>query len=772
MSHEERINMEEDENDKNSSPMRLQAQGQMKTHANDATNDNRGTGIIQNEGMQEIDILTQAIIDEQRAGNPLVLSKPLPTPPDSTFPTHRPQMSSSFSGYDTAFQTPIKSGGSNESSPAAMPIELEVSASQSEDDDGHGDDDNDVQNDGNYKHEQNSHQLNPSFMSGSTGENSSSPEHDAREQPREELQTQLQSHNQDEFHTNRREELPLKYELHSHKVNPSFISSCTGDNVFLPENDKSEQNKNSHQSYLRQHEHHTNSHEENPDEQQEIQHQSSNTFSVSSLDSNNSLSHDDEKKTATAANVNSDPNRNRTRTSSEEIYNSIVNNHAQQHGLKFYDSDNDGENGSIVYSNNGWGSSSSFRYNHLLRFDAGNTNMNLNRHPTTSMTNGNEEDEANANEDLHRDRNTSASGARMKSVENFDFPTPHRSNVNGRGRKADPNVNSNVDMTTSNNGRNERNSTGPTRNDAVALPYHARRQLHDRQNERSDDANRYNMNMNDRHGGGSNSDPQPRRPKELSTIQGGRMSSSPTNYHPSGLPPSGTQRNRTYSKDSDQEGYSQGHGYHPPLPRNKQKRGTGGNGPQYAQHHYSQHHQQQKQYHYPQEEDFTISRPPHMHLRMESTGSVSSLGSTMDGATTMTQHQTRRIIDHLGGKEFEDYHNQDDSDLRENRSLDLPRRDHGGNKNWVGSANTNRQQQNQQQGASHESSGYLRNFLDSMSVGSSGSFRTVEEEKADLHKKSQKILKKKEKLKQKERREHERGKIKGWFADPFGGESR
>jgi hypothetical protein len=142
------------------------------------------------------------------------------------------------------------------------------------------------------------------------------------------------------------------------------------------------------------------------------------------------------------------------------------------------------------------------------------------------------------------------------------------------------------------------------------------------------------------------------------------------------------------------------------------------------------------------EEEFSrpIPKPPSLHLRIESGGSVSSLGSTMDGATSMAQQQFSRVFGRLEG-DMQNYHN-DNNEGSEHH----PRRD----RNGVPTGNDSR--------------GYISAFLDNLTLNSGGSFRSVEDERADYQKKSQKILKKTAKIKQKANSSN-----KSWFPEALGG---
>jgi len=142
------------------------------------------------------------------------------------------------------------------------------------------------------------------------------------------------------------------------------------------------------------------------------------------------------------------------------------------------------------------------------------------------------------------------------------------------------------------------------------------------------------------------------------------------------------------------------------------------------------------------EEEYSrpVSKPPSLHLRMESSGSVSSLGSTMEGATSMAQQQFSRVFGKLEG-DMQNYHNDNNEG-----SEHFPRRD----RNGVPTSN--------------ESRGYISGFLDNLSLTSGGSFRSIEHERADYQKKSQNILKKTAKIKQKANSSN-----KSWFPEALSG---
>jgi hypothetical protein len=412
----------------------------------------------------------------------------------------------------------------------------------------------------------------------------------------------------------------------------------------------------------------------------------------------------------------------RTRSLSDELYNSNMASHASQQsdGLKFYDSDIDTENGSLVFNGN--------TFRHMSQ-------QSKDKFPSLSsigtMGSDSEAYHAIIPPTSFSPRVTPApsrTGSRDENEESF--PTPHVSNVtkqrdrSGYGQASRSDIDNNDAMNTSN---------------AEVLPYQARKKMNERQEQLDFSDNSYPMNTGSKFNKfGHGNEPQ-RQPTQLSTIAGSARTQqfpgiSPT--YSSGKPPSGIGRNRSYSKENNSSGTdNDGQGYQPPPRKgrqNKMKRIS--------------HHQTQQQQHYHHEEDEPSSQNhsklPSMHLRMESTGSVSSLGSLMDGAASMMQLQSRRLTEKLV-RELQEYH-----DDNIGGSEHLPSRDASPN----------------------ESRGYLSNFLDNMSVTSGGSLRSIEDERADFRKKSQKIIQKKEKMKQ--RQQQSTGK--GWFPDPsgFGGDKK
>jgi hypothetical protein len=379
------------------------------------------------------------------------------------------------------------------------------------------------------------------------------------------------------------------------------------------------------------------------------------------------LERGDEKKTATdtatkTRSISSPKFQNRKRTATEEMYNMIKQDSEDNaSGLKFYESDVDSTNGSVVYDG--------LKFRHLSR-------DSKNKFPSMSsvgtMSSGSDA------YNILPDYATTQQNTPLKSGTNYDsFATPQITNLakqrrkpiaNARGRPSSDRANIIESMNTAN---------------TTILPYQARKQMHSGK-KRPLEMNEYEQES------GNYELP---KPKELSTINAPfSLDTSPQNMYAKGLPPSGIQKNRFPKSNSHQQYQSS-------------------------------------------EEDYSrsIPRPPSLHLRMESSGSVSSLGSTMDGATSMAQQEFNHVIDTLGG-DVQDYHNNnDDSDH-------LPRR--GGN------------------ASRNDSPGYFSSFLDNLSFTSGGSFRSIEDDRADYRKKSQKILKKAQKIKQKAN-----SRNKGWFAE-------
>lgn len=400
-----------------------------------------------------------------------------------------------------------------------------------------------------------------------------------------------------------------------------------------------------------------------------------------------------------------DPNNGniRKRTNSEDFYKNIkANASINSDGLKFYDSDADTENGSIVFNG------ASFR--HMSR-------ESKSRFPSMSSigTMGSDSDVYHVlpypnTYTPHATPAPSRTGSIATSVAE-SFPTPNTSNLT-RGQQTELGD----EYVAGNSNKYKKTST------TDVLPYQARKQFNAGSDQGNYNGNEFHSNILDNK---DQSYEQLRRSKELSTITGRVPQQSGTSPTTLGLPPSGVERSRSIGKELRNVIDNESHGYHPTRRKKNTKRGN----------------QQQQQQQYPRnEEDQSLSRnptPPSSHFRMDSCGSVSSLGSTMDGAASMMQLQSRRLTDKLVG-DLQEYHDNNINGVERLPSSREP--------------------------SPSESRGYFSNFLDNLSVTSGGSFRSIEDERADYRKKSQKIIQKKEKMKQKQQKSR-----KGWFPDPQGG---
>jgi hypothetical protein len=359
---------------------------------------------------------------------------------------------------------------------------------------------------------------------------------------------------------------------------------------------------------------------------------------------------------------------NRQRTSSDDFYLLMKSESHNNSGLKFYESDIDSVNGSVVYKRN-----------------------SLSRTNSRRMSGG---DSDVYHVSAHRGAwHTTPS---RNSNKNDSFATPQVANLSKKREEPKSGHGYVVDETT---------DIGIDANavDFAVLPYQARKQLKQKNN-------MLECNANDPNDDGQFYDNGNYEQAHLSTIAAPYIpKSSPTHAYSSGLPPSGPRRSRSFSKDSahvaeDRMNWQQnhrdesfkrndgqineGHEIEAPLPN-------------------------------------VIQRPPPLHFRMESTGSVSSLGSTMDGASSMAQHDTERLSMKLE-RDIQQYHNDNsnNSDVLPSRAGKVKR-------------------------SGKESPGFLSHLVDSMSFTSAGSFKSVEDERADYRKKGTKFLKKAEKLKKK-----------------------
>ena len=129
----------------------------------------------------------------------------------------------------------------------------------------------------------------------------------------------------------------------------------------------------------------------------------------------------------------------------------------------------------------------------------------------------------------------------------------------------------------------------------------------------------------------------------------------------------------------------------------------------------------------------SISKAPTrtLHIRNDSTGSISSLGSITGGASTISRWK---------GKEEESdnkkKYNNDDVDIDEDGNNNRRNNNH---------RTKNDNEPNEDRVIGKTSSGFLSSILGSISISSAGSVNSIEDEKADFHKKNQKFLKRAEK---------------------------
>lgn len=373
---------------------------------------------------------------------------------------------------------------------------------------------------------------------------------------------------------------------------------------------------------------------------------------------------------------------NRQRTSSDDFYLLMKSESHNNSGLKFYESDIDSVNGSVVYKRNS-----------LTR--------------TNSRMSGSDSDAYNVTTSRGSWQNTPS----RNTNKHDSMATPLVTNLSkkreepksGHGYVFDEATGINMDA----------NAV-----DFAALPYQARKQLKQKKNMIEHSSNQQN-DGGPFYGHGNYEQPQ------LSTIAAPYIpKSSPPYAYSRGLPPSGPRRSRSFSKDSphaaeDKLNWQLSH-RDETLKRNDE------------------------QLHEAHEIDATMShaiqRPPPLHFRMESTGSVSSLGSTMDGASSMAQHDTERLSTKLE-RDIQQYHD----DNSNNNSESLASR--GGTVKR----------------SSKESPGFLSHLVDSMSFTSVGSYKSVEDERADYRKKGTKFLKKAERLKK-----NLKTGSRGWLQDFVG----
>eukprot|EP00557_Chaetoceros_sp_GSL56_P012176 CAMPEP_0176484188 /NCGR_PEP_ID=MMETSP0200_2-20121128/4321_1 /TAXON_ID=947934 /ORGANISM="Chaetoceros sp., Strain GSL56" /LENGTH=1370 /DNA_ID=CAMNT_0017880645 /DNA_START=72 /DNA_END=4187 /DNA_ORIENTATION=- len=348
---------------------------------------------------------------------------------------------------------------------------------------------------------------------------------------------------------------------------------------------------------------------------------------------------------------------NRQRTSSDDFYLFMKSESHNTSGLKFYESDVDSVNGSVVY-----------RRNSLTR-----TNRRLS---------GGDSD------------------ADYAPVTRGAWHAAPSQNINKKAiaskKRGEPKLGDGYELDESTGIGIDTNAV-----DLAVLPYQARKQLKERNNVTEFHSN----NPND---GGQVYGSKSHEQSQLSTIAAPFIpKSSPTYAYSSGLPPSGPRRSRSFSKDAphvaeDRMNLQQIH-HDETSKRNDRQLNEGGETEAPLLH--------------------MIQRPPPLHFRLESSGSVSSLGSTMDGASSMAQHDTERLSMKLD-RDIQHYHDDNNND-----SEFFPSRGGPGKR------------------LDKKSAGFLSHLVDSMSFTSAGSFKSVEDELADYRKKGTKFLKKAEKLK-------------------------
>ncbi len=537
----------------------------------------------------------------------------------------------------------------------------------------------------------------------------------------------------------------------------------------------------------------------------------------------------------------------RGRVDSEEVYNTMRNANLPNHVPKFYESDVDSVNDSLIYSGRNPGLGGGGGGNLGLKRDSKDRFPSLTSVPSDDIDDNNTFIRTSSSNEREASLTTTSSASQhsqhqqQKQQQQHQHGSYHELSTPQKSRSSSSSTNHD-NMTTStpnisnltkhrvrggsgsgsgNGSGGASGSTGTNDNDATAarrvLPYQKRKQLNQQQESRKNRYGGYSRGGGGGGGGGDASnydhdhDPYSRgyehgqgqghghgygnqnrygyeghgqqqyqhqqnpqqsiRPqRELSTISTPVPSRSPTHtnlYHPNNnighgygqgqghghgyehghghgqhnnynqLPPSGQghlhqqphisnrhhQGSNNYgNNDNDYHGGNGGGGgggRHPPRhPKNPKKghsnHGGDGQGQNYHNNPPPSHH------------------PPVMHVRNESSGSVSSLGSAMGGAS-MAMKDGRRLTEHLG-REIEAYRHESSSLAGNSKGRNESSVEHSQERN---------------------SEGFLNSFLGSINFTSEGSFssmRSVEDERADYRKKGKNIIKKAERVRKRQQK--------------------
>ena len=424
------------------------------------------------------------------------------------------------------------------------------------------------------------------------------------------------------------------------------------------------------------------------------------------------------------------------RIDSEDLYNAMKNNRHHiihnAHVPKFYESDIDTENGSIVYNTalhrrlDSMGSAGSY-YHYGSSPRNNQPHFSQQQHQQRQYMNDFNDTHQPHQQQHHANSNNNASSSRRGSGggNNNGGVLPYHK------RKKLQNDEEQYDHDNNNN-----NSNGPVRNrhaelstisasyrkdpDTASPPqYHA----YSNNNDHTSSASSNRIQLPPMHG----SNPAPQQRNRLTGYQRDRTYSDGTNYYSpkaeADSPPKFfAQRQKHHSQHSNQH-VTYHNNQQPPLhPRN----------PSWNRHEYNNN-----------DEGITSSSKqkamPTLHIRADSTGSISSLGSLTGGASSISRRNAKGLSDRLG-TDIDQY-------LNDEGNFD---------NNIIGEDDYGKYVDNSNNGSGHghqsigrQGSGFLSSILGSISMTSAGSVNSLESEKKEFHQQNQKFLKRAERDKAK-----------------------
>eukprot|EP00554_Chaetoceros_debilis_P011471 CAMPEP_0194106304 /NCGR_PEP_ID=MMETSP0150-20130528/6354_1 /TAXON_ID=122233 /ORGANISM="Chaetoceros debilis, Strain MM31A-1" /LENGTH=1671 /DNA_ID=CAMNT_0038794413 /DNA_START=184 /DNA_END=5196 /DNA_ORIENTATION=+ len=530
----------------------------------------------------------------------------------------------------------------------------------------------------------------------------------------------------------------------------------------------------------------------------------------------------------------------RTRTSSEdhEHVGAGVQNQLSGSAPKFYDTEIESVSGSLIYGGSGGGNPSSNNFRKMMMRNNSKRLDSLSSFGNDTFIQLNEDTDGDDGDPDLNDTNVGNSGGQgqqhpfaQPQKTNPNTPNSHK-NAHSQGSSTGTPYTSNL---TKGGGLRQNHDRGIGGGQDVVepvLPYHKRKQLTEQQklqhsfpggSARGSGSN-YDRNMEDVHGQGPipNSGRKSRRAPELSTI----TAPAPLRRSPN------KQQTQNHSNNSNSSNNSNPHPYHgqyqnqlPPMSGGGGQYGSSSNNNNYAQpprnrsasdndynnnngHQPPRHPKNLKKSHShdpgvngnyynndpnstpnaPPPASSSLARPPALHVRVESSGSVSSLGSLTGGAS-ITRREGRKLAQRLGLElqEYQDHgagtgtgtgrdHRQDHDDGGHGHGHG---HGHGNSHSHRGNNNSGRghghtatgrtRERHDSEGQHDDGNGYISTFLKSIDFTTEGSFtsfgsvRSVEDEKADYRKKGQKFLKKAEKERARQERKNNKGGDRTWI---------